>query len=96
MKRVNIFHLIASICWFFFFLIKFLGLFIELPPILDACSIPFILTAVIMHIIILCKVRKNNKKDAKKKPRDFLGFSSFFAVFRHFACKVRLFLKFRF
>jgi len=63
MKRVNIFYLIASICWFFFFLIKFLGLFIELPPILDACSIPFILTAVIMHIIILCKVRKNNKNE---------------------------------
>ena len=63
MKSVNIFCLIASICWFFFSLIKVLGLFIELPPILDACSIPFILTAVIMHIIILCKTRKNNKNE---------------------------------
>ena len=73
MKRVNIFYLIASICWFFFFLIKFLGLFIELPPILDACSIPFILTAVIMHIIILCKVRKNNKKTIKMSKASFLS-----------------------
>jgi len=37
-----------------------------------------------------------DKKDAKQKTRDFLGFSSFFAVFRHFARKVRLFLKFGF
>ena len=63
MKRVNIFSLIAAICWFFWSLIKLLGLFIELPPILDACSIPFILTAVIMHIVILCKARKNNKNE---------------------------------
>ena len=35
-----------------------------------------------------------DKKDAKQKARDLLGFSSFFAVFRHFACKVRLFSKF--
>ena len=37
-----------------------------------------------------------DKKDDKQKTRDFLGFSSFFAVFRHFARKVRLFLKFGF
>ena len=63
MKRVNIFYLIAAICWFFWFSIKLLGLFIKLPPILDACRIPFILTAVIMYIIILCKARKNNKNE---------------------------------
>ena len=61
MKRVNIFYLIAAICWFFWSLIKLLGQFIELSPILDACSIPFVLTATIMHIVILCKARKNNK-----------------------------------
>ena len=63
MKRVNIFYLIAAICWFFWLLIWLLRLFIELPPILDACSIPFILTAVIMHIIILRKAIKNNKNE---------------------------------
>ncbi len=63
MKRVNIFHLIASICWLLWSVINFLGLFIELPPILDACSIPFILTAVIMHIIILSKTIKDKKKN---------------------------------
>ena len=37
-----------------------------------------------------------DKKDANRKNRDFLGFSSFFVVFRHFARKVRLFLEFGF
>ena len=35
-------------------------------------------------------------KDAGRKTRDFLGFFSFFAVFRYFACEVRLFSKFEF
>lgn len=67
MKRANVFHLIAAICWFFWFLIGLLGLFIELPLILDACRIPFVLAAVVMHIIIFVEQEKNDKKDKKDK-----------------------------
>jgi len=63
MKRVNIFHLIASICWFLWSLIKLLNWFIELPPILSACRILFLITAFVMHIIILSKTIKDKKKN---------------------------------
>ena len=66
MKKVNVFWLIASICWFFWTLVNVFELLTDVPFIISVCGTIFIFAAVVVHLVILIKSIKDKKKIAIK------------------------------
>jgi len=66
MKKINILHLIASICLFIGCVLNLLNQFTEIPFRLYVCTVPLLSISVILYIIIIViqiKNKKRNKND---------------------------------
>ena len=65
MKNVNLLQLIASLCLLFGSIINLLNICIEIPLVLSICSVPLLLTSIILYAIFWKKQIKKDKNNKK-------------------------------
>lgn len=65
MKKINVLHLIASLCLFFGSIINLLHTLTDIPTALHFCSLPLNLAAIVLYSIVLVKQMREKKKNKK-------------------------------
>ena len=65
MKKINVLHLIASLCLLFGSIINLLHIITDIPTALHVCALPLLLAAIVLYSIVFVKQLKEKKKNKK-------------------------------